>query len=260
MGASCGERGAVDFSINGAQGFARFQNLVEVSEYTVSNGRSCGGRLGWLCLMVFGMVRAPGDPIIKVQPSGNEGFDVFADEVLVAPIRLAAGGAIVADDIETNGSGLRLFGLRVRDPLVVTFAADDFVSITLPPAGATNAAAAPVVQFKLTPANFSTNRWLAQFPDGPAPFHFLVCSMPAAQVWHQRGWLNATPYADPFPLLQDQHAGSPEISCLWNRRPVQLGPARRLEPQRVCRRALIALRDGQHAMLGFPAGLLLYLS
>jgi len=56
--------------------------------------------------------------------------------------------------------------------------------------------------------SFNTNRWLALFPDGPAPFHFLVCSMPTAQVWHQRGWLNATPYADPFPLLQDVHVGS----------------------------------------------------
>ena len=36
-------------------------------------------------------------------------------------------------------------------------------------------------------------------------------------MWHQRGWLNATPNDDPFPLLGDKHAGSPEISCLWNR-------------------------------------------
>jgi hypothetical protein len=55
------------------------------------------------------------------------------------------------------------------------------------------------------------------FPDGAAPFHFLTCAMPTAQVWHQRGWLNATPLADPFPLLQDVHVGSPELSCLWNR-------------------------------------------
>src|SRR5260370_20319927 len=41
--------------------------------------------------------------------------------------------------------------------------------------------------------------------------------MPAAKVWHQIGWLNATPVADPFSLLQDVHVGSPELSCLWNR-------------------------------------------
>jgi hypothetical protein len=147
-------------------------------------------------------------------PAGNQGFDVFADGVLVAPIRLAANGAILADTVVSNANGVVLSNLRAADPLALTFAADDYVSITL--SNSTNKPE-PVVQFKLTPLNFNTNRWLALFPDGPTPFHFLVCSMPTAQVWHQRGWLNATPYADPFPLLQDVHAGSPEISCLWNR-------------------------------------------
>ena len=101
------------------------------------------------------------------------------------------------------------------DPLAITFATNDYVSVTLPAPGDTNTE--PVVQFHLTLGSFNTNRWLALFPGGPAPFHFLVCPMPTAQVWHQRGWLNATPYADPFPLLQDVHTGSPEISCLWNR-------------------------------------------
>jgi len=70
---------------------------------------------------------------------------------------------------------------------------------------------------KTDPTYQRVDGWLALFPEGPAPFHFLVCAMPSAQVWHQRGWLNATPLADPFPLLQDVHTGSPEISCLWNR-------------------------------------------
>lgn len=60
---------------------------------------------------------------------------------------------------------------------------------------------------------------LALFPDGPAPFHFLVCPMPTAQVWHQRGWLNATPYADPFPLLQDGCRGETHPT---RRRPLTL--------------------------------------
>ena len=134
----------------------------------------------------------------------------------MAPIRLAAGGAILADTVTTNLDGLTLSGIHARDPLAVAFAANDFVTITLPSAGDTNGSV-PVIQFKLTVVSFNTNRWLALFPEGPAPFHFLVCAMPSAQVWHQRGWLNATPLADPFPLLQDVHTGSPEISCLWNR-------------------------------------------
>jgi len=51
---------------------------------------------------------------------------------------------------------------------------------------------------------------------GNGAIPFSVCSMPTAQVWHQRGWLNVTPYADPFSLLADGMSDSPEF-CLWNR-------------------------------------------
>lgn len=172
-----------------------------------------------LALVLGRLIQANAAPVFTVRPAGNQGFDVFADGVLVAPIRLAANSALLADTITTNGDGLTLSGLRAGDPLAVAFAADDFVRIILPPAGGTNATAAtvPAVQFKLTLTSFDTNRWLALFPGAPALFRFLVCAMPAAQVWHQRGWLNATPVVAPFPLLQDVHNGSPEIACLWNR-------------------------------------------
>lgn len=152
---------------------------------------------------------------LTVQPAGNEGFDVFADGVRVAPIRLAVNGAIVADRVVAQDGAIQLSGLRTRDPFAARFGTNDFVRVTLPGLDETNGR--PVVEFQLTFQTFNTNRWLAQFASGPAPFHFLVCALPTAQVWHQRGWLNATPYADPFPLLQDVHVGSPELSCLWNR-------------------------------------------
>ena len=172
-----------------------------------------------MCCLLLTAAVLHAAPVVTVAASGHDGFDVFADGVLAAPIRLAANGAIVADQVDTNASGIRLSGLRAKDSLAVTFAADDFVSITLPAANPTNPPAAwePVVQFKLTLLSFNTNKWLALFPSAPAPFHFLLCSMPTAKVWHQIGWLNATPVADPFPLLQDVHDGSPELSCLWNR-------------------------------------------
>ena len=171
-----------------------------------------------LPLCVFGLWMARFASLRDHRPIRHwwyQGFDVYANGVLLAPIRLAAQGAIVANTVVTNANGLRLSGLQTKDPLAVIFSTNDFVSITLPPAGVTNWE--PVVQFQLTLGNFNTNRWLAMFPEGAAPFHFLVCPMPTAQVWHQRGWLNATPYADPFPLLGMMHEGTPEISCLWNR-------------------------------------------
>lgn len=170
-------------------------------------------RLVFLAMGTCGLQAA--NPTLTLQPNGNEGFDVYADGVLVAPIRLAANGAIVADRVEASALNVRLSGLRAKDSLAVTFALDDFVSITL--ASPDAAAPEPVVEFKLTLQTFNTNRWLAFFPGAPAPFHFLLCSMPTAKVWHQLGWLNATPFADPFPLLQDVHVNSPELSCAWNR-------------------------------------------
>ena len=170
--------------------------------------------LGMLLAITVSMEAAT----FTLRPAGNEGFDILADSTVVAPVRLCSESAIQADNVETNVTGIRLSGFHTRDPQAATFAPDDFISVTLPPLGGSSSDQwEPVVQFRLTIQSFNTNRWLAMFPDGPAPFHFLVCSMPTAAVWHQRGWLNATPYADAFPLLQDLHVGSPEISCLWNR-------------------------------------------
>lgn len=152
---------------------------------------------------------------LTVQPVGRLGFDVLSDGRLVAPIRLAADGGITADNVQTTLDGLRLSGFHTKDPLAATFGPEDYVSITLPATGA--AVPEPVVRFQLTLTKFDSARWKAMYTNGAAPFHFLTCSMPSAQVWHQRGWLNATPNADPFPLLQDVHVGSPEISSAWNR-------------------------------------------
>jgi len=173
-----------------------------------------------LLLLVTAIARGQGsNPVLTLRPAGNTGFDVLADGTVVAPIRLAANGALLAAQVETTARSVKLSGLYSKDALAVTFDAGDFVSITLPDPNSTNLPVIPepLVQFRLTLRSFNTNRWLAMFSGGPAPFHFLICPLPGAKVWHQRGWLNATPLADPFPLLEDVHDGSPELSCLWNR-------------------------------------------
>jgi hypothetical protein len=152
------------------------------------------------------------DDSLSIQPAGNLGFDVLSQGKVVAPVRFCSGGVIVADKTEKLSYTLRFSGLRCVDPLAVSFDKDDYVSVT-PGAGIPE----PIVRFKLTLAKFDAARWEALFGGEKAPFHFLICSMPSAKMWHQRGWLNATPNDDPFPLLGDKHEGAPEISCLWNR-------------------------------------------
>ncbi|HEX3000269.1 MAG TPA: hypothetical protein VHR86_08550, partial [Armatimonadota bacterium] len=169
----------------------------------------------WILLLLFSACTVQAAPqsnhALAVRPAGNTGFDILANGVVVAPIRLSTGTAITAMRVEHHGNRLRLSGLRCKDPQAVAFAPNDFVSIVIPGEGD------PEVRFQLTLKRFNTQRWQALFPKEPVPFHFLTCAMPSAQVWHQRGWLNATPNADPFPLLQDEHVGAPEISSLWNR-------------------------------------------
>src|ERR1043165_7403687 len=89
-------------------------------------------------LLLTAAIPALASPVITASTAGNQGFDVYADGVLVAPVRLAANGAIVADQVETNASGVRLSGLHAIDTSAVTFAADDFVSVTLPSINSTN--------------------------------------------------------------------------------------------------------------------------
>ncbi|MGA3178846.1 MAG: hypothetical protein ABSF38_00740 [Verrucomicrobiota bacterium] len=143
----------------------------------------------------------------------SQGFDVAIGGLHVTNT-LAANGALVADSVVSNACGVTLSLLRAADSNAVVFDTNDFVTLSLP----ADPTLPPVISFQLTFVSFDQAKWIALFPTNqPAPFHFLVCSMPTAQVWHQRGWLNATPVADPFPLLLDPHDGTPEISCLWNR-------------------------------------------
>ena len=152
-------------------------------------------------------------PLYSIGHADSQGFDVAIGALHVTNL-LAANGALVADDVVSNSNGVTMKRLRAADSAAVVFDTNDSVILTLP----TDTNSEPVVSFQLHFVSFDQAEWNALFPAGqPAPFHFLVCSMPTAQVWHQRGWLNATPVADAFPLLVDPHNGSPEISCLWNR-------------------------------------------
>ncbi len=139
------------------------------------------------------------------------GFDVVADGTLVAPVRLSSNELITAARAEqTPDGGLRLSGLRTKAGTGLQLGADDFVQIA-PVAGDRW----PRVTFSMTVVAFDPTQW--ERGAGQFPLHFLVTSMPAADVFHQRGWLMATPKADPFPLLEDVHVGSPEVASGWSR-------------------------------------------
>lgn len=174
-----------------------------------------------LCGFAAAAVRAdaglPPEGDLTLQPRDGLGFDIVRRGQVIAPIRLSSNGLITAAQTHREGAALVFTGLKCSDPAAASFAATDFVRVE----PATNTAGSPAsahewtIRFKLTLDAFDRAKWQADCPN--APFHFLTCSLPSATVWNQRGWLNATPLDDPFPLLGDVHAGSPEISSLWDR-------------------------------------------
>lgn len=152
--------------------------------------------------------------ISPVKSAGQiTGFDVAEAGRLVAPVRLSSNSLLAATRAESrqgDGQWLRLTGLKAKEGTGLRLGPEDFVEVSLPPGEKF-----PEVRFRLTVVAFDPQQW--QKNAGRFPLHFLSVSLPEAEVVHQRGWLNATPKADPFPFLLDVHVGTPEICATWSR-------------------------------------------
>jgi hypothetical protein len=136
------------------------------------------------------------------------GFDLLARGRTAAVVRLSSSRLVVAGRCTASKDSRRLIfdHLQARVGTGLRLGRQDRVTVALEPADPY-----PRVAFDLTVAAFDPARW--ETVAGKEPFHFLVLYLRDAEAWHQRGWLNATPRADPFPLLLDRHAGTPEISA-----------------------------------------------
>ncbi|HWD38889.1 MAG TPA: hypothetical protein VG944_08585 [Fimbriimonas sp.] len=130
------------------------------------------------------------------------GFSIRLGD-LNARIDLSSEGLVFAGRVKTRENVAEFDHLASRAG--VTFSPDSSITVQVLPGDPF-----PTIRFNLTIVRFDPLKWEAAA--GKAPFHFLTLSLPGAEVWHQGGWLNATPLVDPFPLLQDRHAGTPEIS------------------------------------------------
>lgn len=135
------------------------------------------------------------------------GFDVAAKGGKTAAIvRLCSRKLIYADNCQARGRYMRFTGIHSNPNEIITFNPGDAITVRL-----NKGSPFPDVWFNLTLISFHPSRW--RQAAGAQPFHFLAIFMPEAQVWQQQVWLNASPYADKFPLLEDVHIGSPEISA-----------------------------------------------
>lgn len=57
----------------------------------------------------------------------------------------------------------------------------------------------PQVRFRLKLQGFDASSWQKTFRQ--VPFHFFTCSLPGAEIFHQRGWMIGTPVIDRYILL-----------------------------------------------------------
>ncbi len=142
--------------------------------------------------------------------AGFTGFNLLtANGGQAAVVRLSSARVQLTADscqAEAGNSAIVFRALQAPAASGLRFAAEDFIRVQLKPEDPY-----PLLAFNLTIASFDPAQW--QKAVGSEPFHFLALYLPEAEAWHQRGWLNATPLADRFPLLEDRHAGTPELSA-----------------------------------------------
>ncbi len=129
-------------------------------------------------------------------PGHYVGFDVLADEQVVAPVRFTSHDLLFSSCAVAATTGLTAtltFDALQSAPDCGIALEHSRVIVTLV------AQQYPVVAFDLHLTAFDARLWQATV--GVQPFHFLTLAMPDATVWHQGGWLYPTPRADLFPLL-----------------------------------------------------------
>ncbi len=153
------------------------------------------------------------------------GFNLYAHGRLVAPVRLSSNRIIIAKfcKVERNPARLVFSSLQALPGCGLELGKRDNISVTLVPK-----IRYPRLAFHITVRRFNSSKWLAVV--GKSPFHFLSLYMPQAMAWHAMGWLNATPLADRFPLLEDVHIGSPELSAYHYNRNWSYTPALGAQP------------------------------
>ena len=174
------------------------------------------GLLIALCLYSHALITTAqeinqGTLIIKAvkNDNGYTGFDLLDGTKTAAIVRFSSEFVgLVADNcmIEKSPYSLVFSGFRFLKDTGVRLGEKDFIKISF-----LNGESYPLIAFDISVVSFDQQKWMNTV--GREPFHFLTLHMPEAEVWHTRGWLNATPYADRFPLLLDKHAGTPEISA-----------------------------------------------
>ncbi len=141
------------------------------------------------------------------QPGNFTGLALRSADGDLATVKLSSNGLMIAQRATVTGTTLRLSGLNC-DPTPL-LGPRSYVEVELLPDSPY-----PEVRFALDIRAFDPVAWEKRV--GTVPFHFLVCSLPGAEVFHQRGWAIGTPVVDQYIQMQAEGPGKTIVSD-WSR-------------------------------------------
>lgn len=153
-----------------------------------------------------------GNGVVSVSPleaAGGRwaGFRVADAQGEAVSVRFGSLGDLTARAVTAAADGLVFDGLEaVASPRLEP---GSRVAVRLLPGSPY-----PEVDFHLVLGGFDQAAW--EQAHGQAPFHFLVCSLPGAEVFYQRGWPIGTPVAEMYPIAGEFNAGR-TCGAFWSR-------------------------------------------
>lgn len=140
-------------------------------------------------------------------PGSYTGFTLTAGGAEVARVLLGSNGTLTARTAQVKGNALRFTGLACSP--TPKLGPSSYVEVTLLPDSPY-----PEVRFSLDLQAFDQRAWEQRH--GEVPLHFLTCSVPGAQVFHQRGWAIGTPVVDDY-IQKLAEGGGRTVVSSWSR-------------------------------------------
>jgi len=135
-------------------------------------------------------------PVVK--DGKTLGFYLEKAGTKISEVLFGSVGNITADSVKQDGNKLVFTGLKANPTPVL--GPGSYVSVEL----LTNDEF-PRVRFRLELVKFEKSLWEGVLDK--VPFHFMVCSMPGSEIFHQRGWPLGTPVVEPYVILTDPGSG-----------------------------------------------------
>ncbi len=146
--------------------------------------------------------------VLAVGDGPYSGLEGRSGDEVGAAVQFGSSSTFTAHTARASGNALRFTGLAC--PPTPTLGAGSFIEVRVLPGSPY-----PEVRFSLDLRSFDQAAW-EQYAYEPAPFHFLVCSLPGAEVFHQRGWMIGTPVIDEYIQMQAEGFGRQVVSS-WSR-------------------------------------------